>query len=332
MTDEDRNALIRLPSGTMAGLGPKRILSGMVSDALDVARSHDSSLALARFRIGDHEFREPDYRQLLLWSKALELDPAVIVQRLETPTLGRHVNPISFLVRDGAIEALVWDFSLLPIRKFEWVDGLVIRCIGFTGAATASLLLRLPLLDRLSCWGIGLTKLDLSNVPMLSSLQCGGNQLSELDLSIVPLLDELEVDKNKVTELSLSHVPLLSRLSCGDNQLTALDLSRVPLLSSLSCNGNQLTALDLSSVPELRWLACGSNQLSELSLSHVPLLRFLFCFDNQLAKLDLSHVSLRGLSCAQNQLTELDIRAQPGLLTLQRDPSVKLRKRASQKF
>lgn len=94
MTEEGRNALIRLPSGAIAkaGSGPERILSGMVSDALDAARSHERSLTVARFRIGNHEFRDADYRQLLVWAEALKLEPAVVVQRVTIPRQSRGLS------------------------------------------------------------------------------------------------------------------------------------------------------------------------------------------------------------------------------------------------
>ena len=84
MADKERNALIPLPSGGLEniGSGPKSILSGMVSDALVLARVREKSLA-ARFRIGNYEFRDPDYRQILIWAKALDLEPEVFILRLE---------------------------------------------------------------------------------------------------------------------------------------------------------------------------------------------------------------------------------------------------------
>lgn len=90
MTEEkNRNALIPRSSSALEkiGPGPKGILTRMVSDALAVARSKEKALTVARFRIGNYEFCEPDYRQIMLWGKALELDPQDVVQLLEISLL-----------------------------------------------------------------------------------------------------------------------------------------------------------------------------------------------------------------------------------------------------
>lgn len=85
MTDKERNALISLPSGGLKeiGSGPKSILSEMVSDALVLVRGRELSLAAARFRIGNYEFRDPDYRQILIWAKALVVTPENFIDRLQ---------------------------------------------------------------------------------------------------------------------------------------------------------------------------------------------------------------------------------------------------------
>lgn len=357
--DEDRNALIPLPSGAIvkAGTGFKRILSGMVSDALDVARSRDRSLTRARFRIGNHEFRDADYRQILLWAEALKLEPAVVVQRLESSSGFANfpfgwATKVEFIVEDGAIVTLVWDFNLLPIHDFAWVDGLAIEEIVFVGAATARLSLDLPRLNRLSCFHIGITELDLSKVPGLASLECEDNRLAELVLSNVPALIELSCSGNQLTELDLSNVPALSSLVCFKNQLTALDLSKTPALTYLDCDSNQLAELDLSHVPALVELSCGDNGLSELDLSSTPALAGLFCGANQFTRLNLSNVpalvelccrsnqlthldlsnvpALTWLLCCCNRLTELDIRHQEKLAFISYDPSVRLKKLPTQ--
>ena len=257
MTEDDRNALIPRPHGAIAkaGLGPGRILSGMVADALDVVRSHDRALALARFRIGSHEFRDPDYRQIMVWAKALDLEPGVLVERLGI----NAVDKPTLVVEDGAIVSLGWDFDLLPILHFEWVDGLVIREIALFGAPAGGLSLALPLLDSLFCFQSGIADLDLSSAPKLSSLRCSYNQLTELDLSSVPALVKLDCTKNQITELNLSNVPKLSELSCSYNQLTELDLSSVPALVRLDCFNNQITELDIRRQEKLGYLKYDSS-------------------------------------------------------------------------
>jgi len=86
MNKNDQFALAKRPFGAVEKNSPgaKRILSSMVADALIVAKRGQTALAGARFRIGDSEWREPDYRQILLWAKALVLEPVEVIQELLT--------------------------------------------------------------------------------------------------------------------------------------------------------------------------------------------------------------------------------------------------------
>lgn len=252
MADKEPRALIPLPSGGLAniGSGPKSILSGMVSDVLALARAREKSLAVAHFRIGEYEFRDPDYRQILIWAKALELEPEVFIGRLEKS----HFNQaIAFEVKDGSIVSLRWDFDIFPITSFEWVDGLKIKTIVFNGCAKSKKIsLRLPLLSFLGCSACGLTELDLSAVPALTRLSCSYNKIVKLDLSAVPALTQLSCDHNKLVELDLSAVPALTVLWCHSNQLVQLDISMVPMLTILWCNENKLVELDIRELGQLK--------------------------------------------------------------------------------
>ena len=326
----DDSALVPRPSSAVgkAEPGAERILSGMVADTLALANREQLKPAKARFRIGDYEWCEPDYRQILMWAKALNLTPEAVQERLFTELkhpyfTGEVRAEHTTQCVNGRIIRLGWDIGLLPLECFEWVAGLVIESIAFfvpseiheSQRTGRNLPLPLPELRYLDCNWLALTKLDLSAVPLLSELCCDTNELTELDLSAVPLLTRLSCGANELTELDLSAVPLLTRLDCGFNQLTQLDLSVVPLLTDLSCSCNQLTELDLSAVPLLTELWCNSSQLTELDLSAVPLLTLLHCFSSQLTELDLSAVPLlTRLDCGFNQLTELDLSFVP-LLT-----------------
>ncbi len=307
--------------------------------------------AAERFRIGSYELRTPDYRQILLWAKALDVEPAGIIQRLESSVCERGDHwRLTFKVEDGSIVTLPWDFDLLPLSVFEWVDGLVIREVGFKGSPKAppQISLRLQFLARLNCSAIELTELDLTNVPRLTDLQCHSNQLTALDLTNVQGLTMLWCHTNHFTELDLTNVTGLVQFSCSHNQLTKLDLSNVPALSELACSNNQLTVLDLSNVAGITHLSCENNQLTELDitnivglieldcsgnrlsrldLTNVPALRDLICSDNQLTELELSKVpGLIGLMCEKNRLTELDIRLLEKLTNFECDPVVTLKK------
>ncbi len=127
MPDADLNALIRLPSFAVekAEAGPRRILTGMVSDALAVAKSLERALATARFRIGDHEFCDPDYRQILIWAASLGVTPEYFVGIVDVlphesiDSQGRKHFDVSLEVGDGAIICLPWDLDFFPIHYFD---------------------------------------------------------------------------------------------------------------------------------------------------------------------------------------------------------------------
>ena len=281
MSEDHEKSLIVRPRSELesAGSGPRAILSRMVSDALALALSKERLLARspARFRVGDDEFCEPDYRQLKLWGAALNLAPEEVVIRFKREE--------SFKVENGAIVELCWNFELLPLADFQWVDGLAIRNLEFTGKAISKKLSpKLPLLQRLDCVALGLAELELSSVPGLTKLACSNNQLTELDLSSVPGLTGLWCYSNPLTELDLSSVPGLTVLSCHSDQLTELDLSSVPGLTKLTCHSNQLTELDLSSVPRIGMLYCSSNSISMLDIRPCKALVTLECGEHVLLK------------------------------------------------
>ena len=284
--------------------------------ALGIIRQNEllPTQKIVRCDLRDYKFCEPDYEQILLWAGALKLEPRTIVERLLIESAGDYGGYESSEFTDGRIISLNWDTDMLPLRKFEWVDGLILKRIRFDGQFSelpgpGSLSLTLPNLESLDCGGMNFHRLALSSVPLLRELHCYSNELIELDLSNVPLLEALDCSHNQLTELNLSNVPWLYRLFCHDNQLTELDLSNVPLLGNLSCGSNQLTELNLSDVTHLNYLDVCGNQLIELDLSNVPWLYKLYCENNQLTELDLSLAPmLRTLNCSNNQVTELDIR------------------------
>ena len=259
------------PSGERAHISPgfSADIDSMVNDTTDLIRDQDA----IRHRIGDYEFREADYQQILIWVRATDLPPEEL--------LGGMV----LIVSDGAIVSLEWHNLEVGVE----LD-----------------LSRVPKLEEFFCGENYLTELDLSRVPYLRRLGCEGNYLTELDLSQVQHLEWLDCGGNDLTKLDLSQVPYLERLDCGGNDLTKLDLSKVPNLKTLSCGHNRLTELDLSRVPKLEELFCGENYLTELDLSRVPYLRRLGCEGNDLTELDLSQMPyLEEAAYEDNDLTEL---------------------------
>jgi len=331
MNENEKYALVTSPSRAIEKIAPgvKRILSSMVADTLAAAKRGQSVLAEARFRIGDYEWREPDYCQILLWAKAMVMEPLEVIQQLvaineqwkrrseEEDEIDEYeLGPI---FDDGAIKTIYWDFDLLPLKTFEWVEGLVVRELVFTSSSdkAPTIALNLPHLVHLACQMMDLTELDLSGVPRLTSLYCDGNKLTKLDLSKVPMLSNLDCGSNQLCKLHLSGVPMLIELHCQSNRLTKLDVSHVPRLKQLNCTHNKLAELDLSGSVQLTDLGCGGNQLTKLDLFKAPKLNSLNCWDNRIAELDLSHVPmLETLNCIGNKLEKLDITAQENLKVL----------------
>ena len=276
MRGKEEKSLVSRPSGELARIpsAASAIIEGMVNDAADIIHARET----IRHKVGNYEFREPDYRQVLIWAEAAGVTPDDLVMRLQKGRLK---------VSDGA-------FIGIGVQH-------VFMGIGLD-------LSQVPQLKKLDCRKNKLTELDLSRVPQLETLDCGRNRLTELDLSQVSQLKELGCRRNELAELDLSWSPQLKELNCMSNVLSKLDLSRVAGLKGLRCGNNHLTELDLSRVPNLKVLSCGYNELTELDLSRVPQLETLGCWGNELTELDLSGVSyLKELDCTGNALAELNI-------------------------
>ena len=234
MPNSDNFALVpRTPGGVeKAKPGAKRILSGMVEEALELAQKKPVSPVPQKFRIGDYEWCEPDYRQILAWAKALDLTPAEVVSRLRGkeqplnwPALKGDDQTSQFV--DGKLRMLGWDFEVLPLREFVWEDGLTVTHLRFFGTPKTppELRLCLPSLTHLSCGGLGLTELDLSPVPLLTKLWCNRNRLTELDLSPVPLLERLTCTGSPIGVLDVRH---LSNLAAVEYDATTTVLLQRP--------------------------------------------------------------------------------------------------------
>ena len=59
-------------------------------------------MSVTRRSIGKYEFRDADYRQILLWSKALKLDLAKVVEALASGVVhDRKGSKLEFAVQDG---------------------------------------------------------------------------------------------------------------------------------------------------------------------------------------------------------------------------------------
>lgn len=345
MSEEAFALVPRSPSGVeKVQPGAQRILSGMVADALALATKEQCIATEAKFRIGEYEWCEPDYRQILTWAKALAIEPREVIERLQRGKKPDYRSWAETIFSGGRIAKLNWDFTLLPLDSFEWVAGLEITHLCFSAlniwarASTCELkfsvkTLSLPLsrLSHLHCADLGLTHLDFES-PDLKELSCSRNQLAELDLNNVAKLSSLICHTNQIAALDLSNATELIRLQCSGNQIAHLNLSEATKMKILECGQNPLHKLDLSSVPHLVELYCAGSQLVKLDVSNLSELVSLDCWDNQLTELDVSKThKLQKLFCYSNPIEILDIRPLHHLRLVQHDSNAtRLLRRAGQ--
>lgn len=101
MNDKDYRSIVSRRTGDLARNRPGAgaILDRMVGDAAAARRRRQEA---ARRRIGDYEFREPDYTQVLIWAEAVGMSPEELVAE----------RGFDLDVSDGAITELFldWDF------------------------------------------------------------------------------------------------------------------------------------------------------------------------------------------------------------------------------
>ena len=147
MEDTASFSLVPSPLGGVEKVKPgtKRILSGMVAEVVKLAKREQNNVALRKFRIGAFEWCEPDYRQILVWAEALKIEPERIVQSIfderslymEDDGQQRLLFPFweGLPYADGRLLQINWDFDLLPLCKFDWLEGLRITHIRFLVAA-----------------------------------------------------------------------------------------------------------------------------------------------------------------------------------------------------
>lgn len=333
---DEKLPLIIPPGSKLAHSGPPngRIISEMVSGALSFTQRPEA--IIPRFKIGDHVLCEPDYRQIMLWSKQANWDPGIILTNMvvESEEIARSHNaavkslpvvlrqPDDFVsetcITKGRVINIACDISATSFEFHEWAPGLAIESALFFARSNTTLKTKLsngvfspnlPKLSRLECNSVGLHDLNLSRLPNLTKLWCGSNKLTILDLEPVPKLNELFCSHNQLANISFNSTPRLLTLWCSGNPISSLELNNVPSLTNLNCGATKIQALDLAPVPNLQGLNCQVCQLTNLNLSHVPRLTNLVCGGNPITKLNLGHVpELISLDCAATPIDDLDIR------------------------
>ena len=343
MNDDDRRSLVPRSPGSVAQTEGKAlgVASRMTQGVLRVIQGEERSLSPARFRIGNYDFRAPDYQQILLWGNALGIRPervVLILAEAKFPfswedrdsclhSLSRSYDElIEFQVENGAITSMVIDLDLLPLDKLEWVPGLVLETVGFYHSYRKPSFEFVPLLPetvrQVVIGDLGIQKLSLANTPNLTHFVCWGNPLGELDLSRVPELVKLHVAECELETLDLAPVGKLTHLNCQGNRLRALKLMPVRELEFLNCRQNGIFKLSLRSVPKLREIHCGENRFTKLVFPYFRDLGVLLCDggfwrEGRLRELRIPELpNLVELNCEYNRLQELDLCGVPRLRIL----------------
>ena len=123
-SNQDRS-LIPIPSHelTVPSIGGNRILGEMVGETLALGRA-EAIAQTTRFKIGEYSWREPDYRQILLWAEALKMEPLTVIEKL---VAGEESEEVATRFHDGCMLSLSWNLDELPLSEFRGVEGLTVE-------------------------------------------------------------------------------------------------------------------------------------------------------------------------------------------------------------
>ena len=172
-------------------------------------------------------------------------------------------------------------------------------------------------------WGNGY---DVDTVTGTGGLQTlihtYNNHYTQYTITITGLTNDcaftdFDCSSKKVTSLNVHNCPYLSNINCSNNLLTDLYVCNHPHFISLNCSNNLLTDLQVCNCKQLRYLNCSNNKLTTLNVvSNSKLLGTLDCSNNQLTTLNVNNYPTEALICYGNQLTNLEVKGNNWLFTL----------------
>ena len=189
------------------------------------------------FNLCGYKLRVQDYQQILCWARNINADPEQIIERLEDSELQVFDGEtIKFEIRGTAIVSLVWDFELLPIEHFGWLEELSISTIGLKNSpSTPELAFNLPALQKLYCFENQLSSIDVSEASSLVLIDCADNNIKELNVDNCRNLRTLRCNGNQIESLNLDPLNSLEELNISQNKnLYNLDFIRRPNIKHLS--------------------------------------------------------------------------------------------------
>ena len=149
------------------------------------------------FNLCGYELRVQDYQQILHWARNINIDPEKVVERLEDSELQVFDGEtIKFEIRGTAITSLVWDFDLLPIEDFGWLEELSISVIGIkNNPTTTGMSFNLPALQKLYCSENKLSTIDISEAYNLVLIDCADNNIRDLNIESCKKLKNLKMQR-----------------------------------------------------------------------------------------------------------------------------------------
>lgn len=319
MTDKTDFSLVQSNNRELiATSGPRRILSGMVSDSLTVA----SQVALPKlYRIGEYEFCELDYQQLSIWSKKSNLSLELLLHHLINPEC--EVESIydmpSFRIKDGSIKSLVFNGNLIQLDSFEWQNNLKIESLAVIG--------------RFPTWGnsmmVELKNLSIGEDDYHYTIYENPNvniKISEISeiLKTTPNLTKLCIRSLGISSINLNHTPLLEIINLSKNPISSIDVRPLQKLKHLDVSETDLYAIDLGFNVSLDELLVYCTNIEILDLQCNEKLRKIN-IGSKIRKILFSNTSaLEELNGYLSNLTELNIKNAPALHSINLNESGEL--------
>ncbi len=186
----------------------------------------------------------------------------------------------------------------------------------------------LTALRRLSCTGSSasggkgsgsLESVSLGNVSSLESLDFSGNALTSLEIGSAPVLEELKISNNPLTSFVLHSTVMLKSLDMSNTSLNYISSSiPVDALEELHCEGSPLPLDDVvRKYRSLRRLYARGKVSDQTRLYLLAGLEVLDCAGSQVSELDLRYnPQLRSLNVDGCPLRSLNLTLNPELTFL----------------
>lgn len=160
-------------------------------------------------------------------------------------------------------------------------------------------------LEKLDCFHLDTTRLDLQNNAKLNSLSVRTCNFGEILFPDKASFQKIVLEENpQLTKLDLSKVRIKT-LSCRKNEkLKELLLSKNGRYREILATENKLEKLDLRGV-KAGTLNCDGNNLKTLLLSKDGTYKNVSVKNNKLTKLDLRGIKIDSICCNRNRIKKL---------------------------